>query len=168
LKDGETAHRAFIDLYAGCGGLSLGLMSAGWEGVLAVEKDSLAFETLKHNLIDGTKHRYAWPIWFPREATPIGPFIAKYRAEVEQLKGKITLLAGGPPCQGFSLAGKREKKDPRNQLFKKYVEIVKVLRPPLLLLENVRGIGIAHGKKDKQKRRGPGRPPLPFSQKISN
>ena len=166
LGDGETNHRVFIDLYAGCGGLSLGLMGAGWQGLLAVEKDSIAFETLKHNLIDGATHQYAWPTWFPQEPTPISRFIGKYHLEVEKLKGKITLLAGGPPCQGFSMAGKRNKKDPRNQLFKKYVEIVKVTRPPLLLLENVRGIGIAHRKKSDQKRRGPGRPPLPFSQKI--
>ncbi len=43
----------FLDLFAGCGGLSLGLMLAGWRGLFAVEKDKLAFETLRHNLIDG-------------------------------------------------------------------------------------------------------------------
>ena len=48
----ESRH-TFADLFAGCGGLSLGLMAAGWKGLFAVERDRLAFETLKHNLIDG-------------------------------------------------------------------------------------------------------------------
>ncbi len=166
MTDNDTTGREFIDLYAGCGGLSLGLMNAGWQGLLAVEKDKLAFETLKYNLIDGERLRYSWPEWFPKEPTPITRFISGFHREVEELKGKVTLIAGGPPCQGFSFAGKRKRTDPRNQLFNRYVETVKVIRPSFLLLENVRGIGVEHGKKARLKRGGSGRPAIPFSDKI--
>jgi DNA (cytosine-5)-methyltransferase 1 len=54
----------FIDAFAGCGGLSLGLLRAGWHGVFAIEKDKFAFATLKKNLIDpGSRHRFEWPTW---------------------------------------------------------------------------------------------------------
>jgi DNA (cytosine-5)-methyltransferase 1 len=76
------------------------------------------------------------------------------------------LIVGGPPCQGFSLAGRRKKNDPRNRLFKHYLELVDLIRPPLLFFENVRGVTIVHGKKHHPRRRGPGRPPTPFSAKI--
>ena len=57
----------FVDLFAGCGGLSLGLLKAGWSGVLAVEKDPLAFKTIEHNLIaPGACPKFDWPPWFPR------------------------------------------------------------------------------------------------------
>ena len=158
----------FVDLYAGCGGLSLGLMKAGWEGLFAVEKDKLAFETLKHNLIDSnsSKVRYSWPEWLPKTPKKIGRFIKAHSRDLVKLKGKIDLLAGGPPCQGFSLAGRRKKDDPRNALFRHYITIVASVRPRFLLLENVRGIDVEFGKKEKKQKRGPGRPAIPFSQKI--
>src|SRR5437879_103959 len=109
----------FIDLFAGCGGLSLGLMQAGWKGLFAFEKDSIAFETLKHNLVDG-QHRspfqYDWPTWLNKEPAEISRFIGDHRADLLKLKGHIDLIAGGPPCQGFSLAGSRKRNDPRNEL----------------------------------------------------
>ena len=56
----------YIDLFAGCGGLSLGLAKSGWNGLMAIEKDAFAFSTLKFNLIDRKKH-FLWPEWFPIE-----------------------------------------------------------------------------------------------------
>jgi DNA (cytosine-5)-methyltransferase 1 len=163
-SDDHKRSLTFIDLYAGCGGLSLGLMNAGWKGCFAVEKDSLAFETLKHNLLaDEGKHRYDWPKWLPREPIAIGKFAKTFHDQLKALRGKVTLIAGGPPCQGFSMAGRRKKNDPRNKLFQHYVEIVSLVKPPFLLLENVRGIAVAF---DQKKKRGPGRPPVPFSLKI--
>ena len=53
-----------IDLFAGCGGLSLGLYQAGWQGLFAIEKNPCAFETLNYNLIQNKKH-FAWPDWLP-------------------------------------------------------------------------------------------------------
>lgn len=157
----------FIDLFAGCGGLSLGLMNAGWEGLFAVEKDSFAFETLKQNLLDGGPGpSYVWPEWLPKAPCDIGQFTKKYHRELESLKGNVTLIAGGPPCQGFSLAGRRDQNDPRNQLFRHYVEVVRLIQPPFLLLENVRGISVEFGKKKRANQKRGGRPATPFSQKI--
>jgi DNA (cytosine-5)-methyltransferase 1 len=81
------------------------------------------------------------------------------------MKGNVDLLAGGPPCQGFSLAGRRKRNDPRNELFKHYVALVQMLEPDFVLLENVKGISVAFrsGAKGKKRR---GRPPKPFSEKI--
>lgn len=142
-------------------------MNAGWVGLFAVEKDKLAFETLKYNLIDSkSKFRYSWPKWLPQKPKTIGRFIKSHSRDLAKLKGKIDLIAGGPPCQGFSLAGRRKKDDPRNALFRHYISIVETLRPKFLLLENVRGIDVEFGKKAKKRKPGPGRPPVPYSQKI--
>jgi DNA (cytosine-5)-methyltransferase 1 len=142
-------------------------MSAGWTGLFAVEKDQIAFETLEHNLID-SKHpaHYSWPEWLPKNPTTIAKFIKKYTVQIKELKGTVDLIAGGPPCQGFSLAGRRKKNDPRNTLFRHYVSIVESVRPKFLLLENVRGIDVEFGKKAKGKKRRRGRPTIAFSQKI--
>lgn len=165
----KTASPVFIDLFAGCGGLSLGLLAAGWTGLLGVEKDELAFETLKHNLIDSNGPlKYDWPEWLPKKPITITKFIKSHGLRLQELKGKVHLLAGGPPCQGFSLAGRRRKNDPRNVLFRYYVRVVEAIEPSLLLLENVRGIEVEFGKKKKgsHSKRGPGRPPTSFAQKI--
>ncbi|MDX2130427.1 MAG: DNA cytosine methyltransferase [Planctomycetota bacterium] len=158
----------FVDLFAGCGGLSLGLMSAGWNGLFAVERDAIAFETLKHNLVDGQVNcpfRYAWPDWLEKTPIEISHFIKKHQDELAAMRGTVDLLAGGPPCQGFSLAGRRKRNDPRNELFKHYITLVNVLQPSFVLLENVKGISVAfkNGVKNKKRR---GRPPQPFSEKI--
>ena len=58
----STKTYKYIDLFAGCGGLSLGLHNAGWKGLFAIEKSPFAFETLKFNLIDNKKH-FEWPDW---------------------------------------------------------------------------------------------------------
>jgi DNA (cytosine-5)-methyltransferase 1 len=157
----------FIDIFAGCGGLSLGLMQAGWRGLFAIEADTLAFQTLKYNLIDSQGHcKYDWPDWLNAEPIEISRFIRKHRSQLEALSGQIDLLAGGPPCQGFSFAGRRKKNDPRNELFKHYLEIVKIIKPKLLFFENVKGVTVEFGKKHRGAKRGRGRPPIPFSVKI--
>ncbi|MCI0462784.1 MAG: DNA cytosine methyltransferase [Gemmataceae bacterium] len=164
----DTNQFTFIDVFAGCGGLSLGLMQARWKGLFAIEADRFAFETLKHNLLGDGPCRYDWPSWLPQERREISGFLRTYKKELEPLVGKIDLIAGGPPCQGFSFAGRRDKDDPRNGLFKHYLEVVALLRPPLLFFENVRGVTIEFGKKHRPRKRGPGRPPTPFSVKIQD
>jgi DNA (cytosine-5)-methyltransferase 1 len=157
----------FIDLFAGCGGLSLGLIDSGWEGLFAIERDLLAFSTLKFNLLDGdnVSHKYEWPDWLEKDPIEISHFIAKHGHDLIKLKGKVDLLAGGPPCQGFSLAGRRKSHDPRNRLFKHYVELVRLLTPPFLLLENVKGISMAFRRPAKGKSSGV-RKSKPFSEQI--
>jgi DNA (cytosine-5)-methyltransferase 1 len=128
----------YIDLFAGCGGLSWGLMRSGWKGLLAIEKDSFAFETLQHNLIDRKKH-FLWPEWFPICAHNIDEVLSNYKSEISKLASTVDLIAGGPPCQGFSVNGKRNEKDKRNKLVNSYVSFVELVKPKLLLFENVRG-----------------------------
>ena len=132
--------KTFIDLFAGCGGLSLGLMQAGWDGVFAIEKSGDAFETFRHNFCQKqSRLRFAWPSWLPCEAMSTEDLLSSYASQLRQFKGRIDLIAGGPPCQGFSSAGLRNPDDPRNELTQEYIDIVKILQPRYLLLENVRG-----------------------------
>ena len=129
----------FVDAFAGCGGLSLGLKRAGWRGLFAIEKDAFAFETLQANYGPGGRHRYDWPASIERRAWDIHHLLRDRRPELAELAGAVDLLAGGPPCQGFSQAGRRRADDPRNALFSDYLSLVEILRPRLVLIENVRG-----------------------------
>lgn len=142
----------FIDLFAGCGGLSLGLHNADWTGLFAVEKHPDAFRTLKHNLIDRQSH-YRWPRWLPSPTNlDIRDLRNLYRKQLEGLRGKVKLVAGGPPCQGFSMAGRRKGNDARNELVDEYVGFIDQVRPQYLLLENVEGITYGFGSNAKPRR----------------
>ena len=121
----------FIDLFAGCGGLSLGLVNAGFKGVFAVEKTEDAFKTLKYNLCDKRKS-FKWPDWLPCENMTTDDLLTKYKEHLKTLENKVFLIAGGPPCQGFSFAGLRNPKDPRNRLTEEYIEIVSIIKPKVL------------------------------------
>lgn len=130
----------FVDAFAGCGGLSLGLLQAGWRGLFAIEHDNFAFATLKANLIERQgPHKFAWPKWLPKEPVCIQSLLSKHEDVLEKLQGTVDLLVGGPPCQGFSSAGRRRHDDPRNKLFSSYLKLVKLLKPKAVLIENVRG-----------------------------
>lgn len=141
----------YIDLFAGCGGLSLGLHNAGWKGLFAIEKSPDAFKTLKHNLINKKKH-FNWPSWLPKESIEIDKAIKLYKGNFEKLKNKVDLVAGGPPCQGFSMAGRRNENDQRNNLIKSYIDFIKIIKPKILFFENVKGFTMEFKKnKDKGK-----------------
>ncbi len=130
----------FVDAFAGCGGLSLGLKRAGWKGLFAIEKDSFAFETLSANFSPGGKQlSYDWPAGIERKPWDIRELLTERKDALASLCGKVDLLAGGPPCQGFSHAGRRRQDDPRNRLFEAYLELVQLLQPRFVLIENVRG-----------------------------
>ena len=130
----------FVDVFAGSGGLSLGLKRAGWKGLFAIEKDAFAFETLSANFPQGDSLlSYNWPDAVERRAWDIHDLLSQREKALSGLAGKIDLLAGGPPCQGFSHAGRRQPDDPRNRLFEAYLELVTILRPRLVLVENVKG-----------------------------
>ena len=117
-----------IDLFAGCGGLSTGFEMAGFNIPLAVEKDEWASETYKKN--------HPKTIVITEDITQV--------VDLESLlpqKGlKIEGIIGGPPCQGFSLSGNRDKKDPRNSLFMEFVRFVRHFKPSFFVMENVTGI----------------------------
>lgn len=135
----------YIDLFAGCGGLSLGLHNAGWKGIFAIEKNIDAFKTLKFNLIERKSH-FEWPEWLPVANYDINYVIRKYAKQLEALKGEIDLVAGGPPCQGFSTAGKRNEGDQRNTLIKSYIKFIKLIKPKIIFFENVKGFTLEFKK----------------------
>ncbi len=134
----------YIDFFSGCGGLSLGLGSAGWNGIFAIEINPMAFQTFKHNLIDDNSIRHhfdSWPEWLSKEPHAIEDILEdeSIKQHFQLLSGKVMLVAGGPPCQGFSVAGARNGKDPRNLLVFKQIEAIKILKPPFVIIENVGG-----------------------------
>lgn len=132
----------YIDLFAGCGGLSLGLYNSGhWHGLFAIEKNADAFSTLRHNLIDQNEH-FSWPKWLRKQNHNIDTLLKNHRDNLIALRGKVDLVAGGPPCQGFSLAGRRKEKDQRNNLAHSYLEFIELVQPNAILFENVKGFGI--------------------------
>ena len=157
---GELEPKKYIDLFAACGGLSLGLHLSGWKGVFAIEKSPFAFETLKYNLIENRKH-FDWPSWLSISNHDINEVLDNYQEELEGLQGTIDLVAGGPPCQGFSMAGKRVENDTRNQLVFSYIQFIKLVKPKMILFENVKGFTFAFNKKTN-------RDAIPYSEVVIN
>lgn len=148
-----------VDLFAGCGGLSLGLKQAGFSHVLAVEKSEMAAETFFHNLVKRLETEDEWPGYvsdsiddqFVRGLV-VGELqkVLDSNRIFESLREKeIDLVAGGPPCQGFSLAGRRDPSDKRNDLPWQFLEFVERVQPKTVVMENVAGMRQAfrkHGK----------------------
>lgn len=106
----------FVDLFAGCGGLALGFVREGFEAVGAVEIDPDAAETYALNIDDNI------------HVDDIGDVKRWPRAQV---------VIGGPPCQGFSQLGTRDPDDPRNQLWREYVNVLEATRAEVFVMENV-------------------------------
>ena len=138
----------FVDLFAGCGGLSLGLESAGFKPVFVNELNADALETYRHNrartaqyLCDSDHHCYDI-----RELTRSGRRIKRLRELVIAEFGELDLVVGGPPCQGFSEIGHRRSYSversrlPANYLYEDMVTVVAGLKPKMFLFENVRGL----------------------------
>lgn len=124
-KKADDAPKA-IDLFAGCGGLSLGFAAAGFNLVGHVEIMDCANKIYEEN--------------FP-ESQLLGTDICEISDdEIREWKkkfGKIDIMLGGPPCQGFSLAGKRDPADERNRLYRFYVHMISIIEPKVFLMENV-------------------------------
>ena len=140
----------YIDLFAGCGGLSLGLQNAGWNGLFAVEKNEDAFNTLQSNLIDNRNH-FQWPQWLPQTNLDINELLKNYEEQLKKLRGQVQLLVGGPPCQGFSMAGTRTGSDVRNRLYNSYIRFVELVKPEMLFFENVHGFTVGFKRRYKGK-----------------
>ena len=126
----------YIDLFAGAGGMSLGFDNAEFENVLAVEYDKCFAETYSYN--------------FPSHNLKIANIKNISNEEIKETIGnnKIDVIIGGPPCQGFSIAGKIGRSfidDERNQLFKEFVRFVDVIKPRIFVMENVAALKI-HNK----------------------
>jgi len=146
----NSTRLTYIDLFAGCGGLSLGLHNTkAWKGLFAIEKNPDAFETLKFNLIDKNNH-FDWPKWLPKAHHDINEVLNEYKNELIHLRNKVEMVAGGPPCQGFSLAGRRIENDARNGLIYSYIKFIDYVRPKLIFFENVKGFTLEFSN-NKQK-----------------
>ncbi|MGQ3013458.1 MAG: DNA cytosine methyltransferase [Flavobacteriales bacterium] len=162
-----TPTYSYIDLFAGCGGLSLGLHNAGWKGLFAIEKNKDAFDTLEHNLIN-TKNHFDWPSWLPQENLEIDTVLADYKEELVGLRGKVDLVAGGPPCQGFSTAGRRREDDVRNSLIRSYLKFILYTRPKLIFFENVKGFTLEFKKNRAQQKQASKTKGQAYSQYVVN
>lgn len=128
-----------IDLFAGCGGLSLGLGNAGFTTLFCVEAHPDAFSTYRHNLLDQRDNHHGWPDWLEKRAWLAEDVVARHSIELADLRGTVDLIAGGPPCQGFSMNGLRRPDDPRSRMVDVYLKYVEIIRPRVVLLENVVG-----------------------------
>ena len=111
---------------------------SGWKGLFAIEKSPYAFATLKHNLIYTLNH-FDWPNWLEKTQHDIDEVLKKNNQELKSLRGNVDLVAGGPPCQGFSTAGKREESDHRNELISSYIRFIRLVQPKIIFFENVKG-----------------------------
>jgi DNA (cytosine-5)-methyltransferase 1 len=159
----QPSKPTFLDVFSGCGGLSLGMFRAGWQGLFAIEKNPDAFSTLKHNLISPkvTRYTFDWPEWLAQKHMEVSELLKNHRDELISLRGNVDLIAGGPPCQGFSTAGKRDPDDPRNSLTEEYIQLVSIVRPRFLLIENVRGFNAAFKARSKTPTTG-----IPYSRLV--
>ncbi len=126
LRSASTLN--FLDLFSGGGGLSLGFKQAGFSKILSVEIDKDASSTIKRNFPESTH--------FEGRIEDVSNHI------LDTVIGERTIhvICGGPPCQGFSVAGLRDPNDPRNQLFRQFVRVVQYVQPMFVVLENVPGI----------------------------
>jgi DNA (cytosine-5)-methyltransferase 1 len=125
-----------IDLFSGCGGLTLGLKKAGFRVVGAVDNDALAVKTYKANHPEVE-------IW-EEDIRNLKSMTVKRKLGIR--KGQLDLLAGCPPCQGFSsmrtLNGNKNVADPRNNLINEFLRFVREFQPKAVMLENVPGLSV--------------------------
>lgn len=119
-----------VELYAGAGGLALGASLAGFKPLAVVEWDRWACDTIRENQRRGHPLVADWPL----HEGDVRAF------DWSAIPEDIDLLAGGPPCQPFSMAGKHRAHDDHRDMFPPTVEIVRRLRPKSFILENVKGL----------------------------
>lgn len=121
----------FVDLFAGCGGLSLGLQQAGFTPWFVNEIVEQFCNTYKYN------HELSDDHYFVGDIAELNQHLDEYK----NLLSDITLVCGGPPCQGFSMANRqRILDDPRNSLYKQYLIFLQNVRPKFFIMENVKGM----------------------------
>lgn len=126
-------------MFCGCGGLSRGFMDAGYEVLLGIDNNDHALKTFKENHGDAV-------------AMNGDLFQGSTILQMADLTNNknVDLIIGGPPCQGFSLTGKREENDERNSLFQAMVNAVAFFQPKAFVLENVPGLGTLYKGKAKE------------------
>lgn len=130
-KDKINKKFLLVDTFAGCGGLSLGLENAGFNPVFVNEIEPKFLETYYFNRELPLKNYFC---------DDIKKLVQNFDDYKENFKN-IDLFAGGPPCQGFSMANRqRLLDDPRNELYKYYLELLSLVHPKFFIMENVKGM----------------------------
>lgn len=124
----KNKKKTVLDLFCGCGGLSYGFEMAGYDIIGGIDFNKDATDTYKLNFPSANVH-----------CIDISTISKK---EIKKAFSGVDVIIGGPPCQGFSTANRyqKEKDDPRNKLFFEYIRFVSILKPKIILIENVRGI----------------------------
>lgn len=119
-----------VELFAGAGGLAIGMANAGFHHAAVIERDSAACETFRENQRHHTTAVEGWPLHE----------INAQRFDYGSIREEIDVVSGGPPCQPFSISGKhRARKDGRD-MFPEAIRAVRELRPKAFLIENVKGL----------------------------
>ncbi len=135
----KTKRPVAVDLFAGCGGMSLGLEAAGFDVAVSVEYDAV------HSIV----HHFNFPYGrtMCRDVSTVTGGEILNELEKGGYSKDVDLIAGGPPCQGFSHMGKRQLDDPRNSLVFEYLRIIREIKPKYFLFENVPGIATGEHKR---------------------
>ena len=119
-----------VELFAGAGGLAMGVSLAGFESLAVIERDKWACDTIRENQQRGFPVVQGWPLW---EGD-----VREY--DWDSMPEGIDLLAGGPPCQPFSMGGRHKAFGDARDMFPATVDIVRRLCPKAFVIENVKGI----------------------------
>ncbi len=127
----ERKKYTVVDLFCGAGGLSKGFLDAGFDVVIGVDFDAPSLKTFGEN--HGNAKAMKLDLFDHNNINEIKKYL-------DSKKIKLDVLVGGPPCQGFSLAGKREEKDERNILYSAMVKTAEILKTKVVVLENVPGM----------------------------
>lgn len=127
LKENSEKNLNAVSLFSGCGGFSYGISSAGF--------NLRGFVEINQDLADIYRKNFPDSIEIGSDISSVSDSVLD---NFKNQFGSIDIFVGGPPCQGFSLAGKRNQKDPRNSLFQHYLRFVHSLQPKFAILENVR------------------------------
>ncbi len=123
-----------VELFAGAGGLAMGVGLAGFKSVAVAEWDRWACDTIRQNQLRGSPLVADWPLY----QGDVRDWILT--VDTRALEGKLDLLAGGPPCQPFSMGGKHQANLDARDMFPPTVAIVRELKPKAFIFENVKGL----------------------------
>ncbi len=121
-----------VELFTGAGGLALGVARAGFSHELLIERDRYACETIQENRARGVEPVRDWRV--------LSQDVTKIRSFADLVSSEVDLLAGGPPCQPFSMGGKHGGFLDKRDMFPQFIRAVRDLRPKAILVENVKGL----------------------------